>query len=67
MPYHDFLYDELVQDKDYRSKLTLCIDIFNVFLAKIDLSDAQDLEYFKTCTNISRNYIIVPKKGVKKC
>ena len=40
MPYHDFLYDELVQDKDYRSKLTLCIDIFNVFLAKIDLNDA---------------------------
>ena len=49
MPYHDFLYDELVQDKEYKSKLTLCIDIMNVFLAKIDLNDQRDLEQFKNC------------------
>lgn len=52
MPYHDFLYDELVQDKEYKSKLTLCIDIMNVFLAKIDLNDQRDLEQFKNCQNL---------------
>lgn len=67
MAYHDFLFNELVQDKQYRQKLTLCIDIVNVLLAKVDLNDEKDLKHFERCKNISHNFIIIPKKNVKQC
>ena len=33
------LRNQLVQDKEFKRKLTLCIDLENVFLARIDLND----------------------------
>jgi hypothetical protein len=45
----EVLQDQLKQEREYNSKFTLCIDLENVFLAKIDLYDENDVQEFINC------------------
>ena len=44
--------------------MTLCIDLENVFLARIDLNDKHDAQRFETCQEIEKNFIILKKEGI---
>ena len=67
MPNYELLFNDLSQDKYFKGRMTLCIDIVNVFLAKINLEDDKDLESFMNCKDIDRNVVIVKKKENVKC
>ena len=47
------------------NKITLCIDIENVFLAKIDLNDENDIKRFESCKNVLKEFIILKKDKIK--
>ena len=53
-----------------KSKLTLCIDIEKVLLAKLDLNDENDVNRINGYKDFSYNFIIIRKDGVvdpKEC
>jgi hypothetical protein len=54
-----------MQEREYTSKFTLCIDLENVLLAKIDLYDEDDVQEFINCTDLDRNFIVLKKHNVK--
>ena len=55
------LKKELKQDKKYKKKFTLCVDLENVFLARIDLNDENDVKRFRRCKEMDKNFIILKK------
>jgi hypothetical protein len=59
------LSEKLKQDPKYRKKLTMIIDLENVFLDKIDLYDPNDYDKFSHSQSISEEYIILKKTDVE--
>lgn len=47
-----------------KNKLTLCIDIEKVLLAKLDLSDENDVNRLYGYKDLTYNFIIIRKDGV---
>ena len=45
----------------------MCIDIENVFLAKLDLHDDKDFENFIKCEEPARNFIVIENKDFSSC
>ena len=49
----------------FKKKFTLCIDLENVLLARIDLNDKDDVDRFESCPDIEKNFIILKKDKIK--
>ena len=67
---YESLKNQLKRDWRMKNKLTLCIDIENVLLAKLDLNDENDVQKLYSYKDLIRNFIIIRKDGVgdpKEC
>ena len=56
------LKSELYKEDIYRHMKTLCFDVENVFVRKINLKDVEELNTLKQCQNYELNYVLISKE-----
>ena len=64
IPNYSELKSELYQEDIYKKMKTLCFDIENVFIRKVDLKDAEELQKLKNTENYGIDYVVIDKKVV---
>ena len=67
MTIHLLLYDGLSQVDSFQGRRTLCIDVLNVFLAKINMHDQKDFEAFMNCNKKYRKFVVVFNSDEIEC